>query len=252
VEQPDANRTREEFHRLLERHPPSLRGVLALDPSLLGNPAFLAPYPNLSGYLTAHPEIARNPAYFVGDGPRQFDNPERRAAELWRDVFQATAVLTGLGFFFGLLIWLVRTAIDYRRWSRLSKVQTEVHTKLLDRFTANADLLSYIQSPAGSKFLESSPIRLDAGPRSIGAPLSRILWSLQGGFVLIAAGIGLQVISGRVGTEAAQPLGAMGIIALAVGIGFLVSAVASYFLSWRLGLIESARQNPRSEAPNAY
>jgi hypothetical protein len=47
----------------------------------------------------------------------------------------------------------------------LSKVQTEVHTKIVDRFTANDDLLAYIQSPAGSKFLESSPIHLDAGPR---------------------------------------------------------------------------------------
>ena len=31
--------------------------------------------------------------------------------------------------------------VDHRRWLRQSKVQTEVHTKLLDRFTSNDDLL---------------------------------------------------------------------------------------------------------------
>ena len=88
----------------------------------------------------------------------------------------------------GLLVWLIRTLVDYRRWNRLAKVQTDFHTKILDRFTANNDLLTYIQSPAGSKFLQSTPIMLDAAPRSMGAPLGRILWSLQGGIVLACGG----------------------------------------------------------------
>ena len=46
----------------------------------------------------------------------------------------------------------------HRRWSRLSKIQTDVHNKLLDRFTSNEDLLAYIQTPVGRKFLESAPI----------------------------------------------------------------------------------------------
>src|SRR3974390_1944141 len=55
--QPDANRTRGELHALLERHAPALREVLALDPSLLSNQAYLAPYPGLSAFLAAHPDI---------------------------------------------------------------------------------------------------------------------------------------------------------------------------------------------------
>ena len=48
------------------------------------------------------------------------------------------------------VIWLIKTLIEHRRWSRLSKIQTDVHNKLLDRFSANEDLLAYIQTPAGT------------------------------------------------------------------------------------------------------
>src|SRR5579863_10402293 len=68
VEQPDAQRTKDELSRLLEHYPPSLRNVLALDPGLLGNPSYLAPYPALLTFLNAHPEIERDPSFYVGEG----------------------------------------------------------------------------------------------------------------------------------------------------------------------------------------
>jgi hypothetical protein len=253
LDQPDAQRTREELSRLLDRYPPALRNVLALDPGLMANPAYLAPYPALAGFLAAHPEIARNPAFYVGRGLGRDFSQERISPvmEIWKDVLQALAVFAGFGMAIGLLVWLIRTFIDYRRWSRLAKVQTEVHTKLLDRFTANDDLIAYIQSPAGSKFLESAPIKLDAGPRSVGAPLGRILWSVQGGLVLTAGGIGFLFVSGRVAEEAAQSLHALGVLGIALGIGFVISAIISFAISHRLGLIEFAQQAPRPEPPGA-
>src|SRR5271169_1365292 len=66
VEQPDAQRTREELSNLLQRYPPTLRGVFSLDPGLLANQAYLAPYPALASFLNAHPEIVRNPSFYVG------------------------------------------------------------------------------------------------------------------------------------------------------------------------------------------
>ena len=239
VEQQDAQRTRDEFQRLLDRYPPTLRSVLAIDHSLLTNQAYLAPYPGLVSFLTEHPEIARNPSFFVGDPPEHRDAAALEA-DMWRDVVQGLGVFTAFGMAIGLIVWIIRTFIDYRRWSRLAKVQTDVHTKLLDRFSSNEDLVAYIQSPAGSKFLESSPIKLDPGPKSLGAPLGRILWSVQGGFVLVALGIGLQVVRRGTSDQAAQPLHALGILAIALGLGFLFSAIISYILSRRLGLIEPA------------
>ncbi len=237
--EPDAQRTRAELNELLQRYPPTVRNVLAVDPSLLGNQPFLEPYPALAGFLEQHPEVARNAAYYVGEsgGPRFGVSPEERAAESWREVMGGLAALLAFALSAGLFVWLIRTLIDSRRWKHLAKVQAEAHAKLLDRFTSNDELLAYIQSPAGAKFLEGAPVSLDAGPRSVAAPMSRILWSVQGGVVLIAAGIGLAFI--RVpGAQDGTPLQAMSVLAITLGVGFLVSALISYFISRRLGLIE--------------
>ena len=241
-DQPDAQRTRQELSSLLDRYPPALRGALTIDPSLLTNQPYLAPYPALVSFLGKHPEVARNPSFYVGEAPAPRTPPDdhERAFRLWSDLLNYIGVFAGFAMAIALIVWLCRTVIDYRRWSRLAKVQTDAHTKLLDRFTANEDLLAYIQSPAGAKFLESSPIKLDPGPRSMGAPLSRILWSIQGGLVLVAGGIGLVVVRSRVTDEAAQPLYVLGVLAIALGIGFVLSAIISYVISRRLGLIAPA------------
>lgn len=240
IEEPDAQRTRDQVSRLLDRYPPALRETLALDPTLLENQAYLAPYPALVSFLANHPEIVHNPSFYIGEhfGRRGPQDHATQALEMWRNVLGGVAAFVAFGMAIGLLVWLIRTIVDYRRWSRLAKVQTDVHTKLLDRFTANDDLLAYIQSPAGSKFLESSPIRLDAAPRAIGAPLGRILWSVQGGLVLVAGGIGLELVGARVADDAAQPLHALGVLAIALGLGFVISAIISFVISQRLGLIE--------------
>lgn len=250
AEQPDAERTKQDLSTLLDHYPPTLRGVLALDPSLLSNSAYLAPYPALASYLTAHPEVARNPSFYIGEGSnsRYGQNPQ---FELWGQVWNDLSIFAGFGMAIGLIVWLIRTLIDYRRWSRLARVQTDVHTKLLDRFTANEDLLAYIQSPAGAKFLQSSPITLDAAPRSVGAPLGRILWSVQGGVVLIAGGIGLQLVSGRVADSASQTLHALGVLGIALGVGFVISAIISFVISQRLGLIDTPPSASRAELPGA-
>ncbi|MDR3719861.1 MAG: hypothetical protein P4K98_13765 [Bryobacteraceae bacterium] len=252
VEQPDAERTKRELGQLLERYPPTLRSVLELDPTLLSNQPYLAPYPALVGFLNTHPEIAHNPSFYVGV-PEPPQPPKDRASlalDMWREIYNGASVFAGFALAAGLLIWLIRTLVDYRRWNRLAKVQVDVHTKLLDRFTANDDLLAYIQSPAGAKFLESSPIKLDAAPKSVGAPLGRILWSLQGGLVLMSGGYGLHFISDRMRDDVSQPLRALGVLALALGVGFVASAIISYVISKRLGLIEPPPAS-RSELPNA-
>lgn len=252
VEQPDAQRIKDQLSALLEHYPPSLRNVLVLDPALLENESYLAPYPALVNFLNAHPEITRTPSfYFAEPGHSLGQDHAAQVVEMWREVLSGLSIFAGFGMGIGLLVWLIRTLVDYRRWNRLAKVQTDVHTKLLDRFTTNNDVLAYIESPAGSKFLQSTPIMLDAAPRSVGAPLGRILWSVQGGVVLMAGGIGLQMVSGRVADDASQPLHALGVLGIALGLGFVVSAIISFVISHRLGLIEPASPALRTEMPGA-
>ena len=109
----------------------------------------------------------------------------------------------------------------------------------MDRFTSNEDLLAYIQTPAGKRFLESAPIPLTAGPRPISAPVGRIFWSLQAGLIMIAAGIGFDLASLRVQGNGSQALYAIGVIGILVGIALVISAIVFYALSRRFGLWEA-------------
>ena len=236
----DSRETREAFHATLQRYPTEVSRVLKLDPSLMVNQSYLANYPALASFLAQHPEIAHSPAFYldniyVGEDPRGENSSER----VWRSTMEGLSIFAVLALVTGVLTWLVRTLIEHRRWSRMSKVQAEVHNKLMDRFTANEDLLAYIQTPAGKRFLESAPIALDGAPRAVSAPVGRIMWSVQVGLVLAAAGFGLQYVSHSIEKTVSQPLFAMGVLAISIGIGFVVSAIVSYVLSRRLGLWET-------------
>ena len=241
----DARETREKMEELLKKLPPAVGRVLRTDPSLLGNESYLAPYPALAAFLKQHPEVRNSPGFFFEHiGPMEFWNPsqpetrESMAIRIWRDIFDFIAVGAVFLFVTGALIWIIRTLVEHRRWLRTSKIHTDVHNKLMDRFTANEDLLAYMQTPAAQRFLESAPLSLEAPAKPVGAPLSRILWSVQVGVVLAAGALGLLFVSNRVIEEVAQPLFAIGVLALAIGAGFVVSAGASFLLSRRLGLFE--------------
>jgi len=246
VDRQSADETRAKLSQVLDAYPPSLARVLKLDPSLLSNPDYLAPYPAVAQFVAAHPEVARDPGFYfanVNAWSREFPvTPEDRTVDLWRDIFTGVMIFSGFLFVAVVLAWIIKTLIDYRRWARLSKVQAEVHNKLLDRFAANEDLLAYVQTPSGRRFLESAPIALDpAGPGPVAAPIRRILWAVEAGFVLAAAGIGLLFVSGRVIPDAAQPIYVFGVLGLSVGIGFIVAAAVSFVLSKRLGLFEKVQ-----------
>jgi hypothetical protein len=233
---PGARETRDHLQRLLRQYPPAVGEVLQRDPSLMLRPDYLSPYPALVAFLAQHPEIPRNPSFFLGNFHYHEPDERDRPLEMLQILLGSMA---GVGVFVtvvSLLVWLIRSVVDHRRWLRLSRVQTEVHTKLMDRLATNEELLAYIQSPAGRRFLESAPIALDGEPRPTGAPVTRILWSLQAGIVLVALGIGFWFARINVFPEVAEGFYVLGVIAMALGAGFAVSAIASYFISTRLGL----------------
>ena len=240
----NAETVREQFNTILRQYSPGLGRVLALDPTLMGREDYMAPYPAVTTFLKQHPEILRNPSYYLARYSEgysySYSDPRTRA---WNDMMEMISVGAVMLTIVFALTWLVRTAVDYRRWGRLAKVQAEAHTKLLDRFTGNEELLAYVKSPAGSKFLESAPITLDGSPRQMNAPLSRILWSMNAGVVLTAAGIGMNYISGRIDEHMSEPVFTFGVILISVGIGFLVSAALSFLLSRRLGLIDTTKMD---------
>jgi hypothetical protein len=233
----DANATRIQLQQILRNQPPAVGEVLQRDPSLLTRADYLQPYPMLWGFLQKHPEISRNPSFFLGEFRYYEPGPRDTSLEMFQMILAGTGVVMGVSAFLGVFVWVVRSIIDHRRWLRLSRVQAEVHTKLLDRLTTNEDLLSYIQSPAGRRFLESAPITMEQEPRATTAPVGRIIWSLQAGLVLAALGAGFWFVQQNVSPEAAEGFFIIGVLAMSLGVGFTVSAVLAYVVSTRLGLV---------------
>jgi hypothetical protein len=245
VPPPGASEIRGELRDVLNTYSPTVGRVLAMDFSLLQNPSYLEPYPKLAAFLRDHPEVVRDPAYFLVDyraASQLYIRPDRESQEfrMWSSFLSGIAIFAVFLTVTFSLAWVVRTLVDYRRWVRLSKVQTEAHNKLLDRFTANEDLLTYVSTPSGKRFLESAPLALDPSAPSIGAPVRRILWAIEVGLVVVCGGGGLLVANRLAPAELSQLLRVVGIFAISLGGGFILSAAASYMLSSRLGLLTNA------------
>jgi hypothetical protein len=238
VDEQTARETRERLRQILDQYPPSVAQVLRLDPSLITKADYLEPYPTLATFLAQHPEVAHNPVFFLGSATSM--DTERSRQQVLNTIDGA---LAGVGLFLafvtlaGVVMWLTRAGIDHRRWLRAAKMQTDAHMKLVDRLTSNEDLMAYLQSPAGQRFLSSSSIAVDAAPHAVNAPLNRILWSVQGGVVLATSGVGLWLAKANLVEEVAQPLHVIAILAIALGVGFVLSALVSYMLSRELGLV---------------
>ena len=234
-----SSQVRTELYEILRTLPPEVPKVLKLDPTLWTNPSYISNYPRLAAFVAQHPEIPRNPRYFLEDVWLPSDPiPQTPSEAVWEDFMEGIALFTALGAAAFVLSWLIRTILNHRRWSRLARVQTEVHTKLLDRFSSNEELMAYINTTAGRRFLEAAPIPVqEATPApQIAAPINRVLWSMQAGVILGAGGLGLVVVSWISDKDIAPALSGIGVLGIAVGIGCLASAAISLILSRRLGL----------------
>ena len=240
LEQQNAFQTQQDLWRVMRQYPPAVGEIIQRDPSLLTKPDYMAAYPSLVQFLQEHPEVTRNPGFYFGNYEFRERRPGDRAINMIEEMLAGLAVGTVLLGVVSVFVWLVRTIVDHRRWLRTSKVQVEMHTKLLDRLTTNEDLLAYAQSPAGSRFLESAPIALDAEARA-SAPVGRIIWSMQAGIVLVALGGGLWVVQASALDEVRQALAVIQAIVGSVGVGLIVSALAAYLVSGRLGILPAKK-----------
>lgn len=225
---------REQFTNILSKHPADLATILALDPSLMSNDTFMAPYPDLREFIAKHPQVRHTPRFYL----REFSSYTSSRTVVGELMESLTVFATFMLIAFALA-WAIRTINEQKRWNRLSRTQSEVHNKILDRFGTSAEVLDYIKTPAGTKFLESAPIQVhDERPlRQVSnPPFTRAIWSIQIGVVLAVAALGMLLVSGRFDKESAQGFFALGAIGFSVGAGFIASAVVSIFLSRRLGL----------------
>jgi len=245
--------TQEELIKLL-RMSPTLTSVVARDPSLLSNQDYVSRNnPQLAQFLASHPEIARNPEFYLfthvdGQGGRR-DQALQRAVwpELeqpqWHEQSAAERFasdlpgLLGFACFLGALIWLVRVFLENRRWGRIFKLQSEVHGRLIDKFSSSQELSAYMETEAGKRFLEAAPIPVGfEQEQRMPNAVARVLTPLQTGIVLVLLGAGFLLLR-HVSPEAGTPMLILGTVAFMPGLGFIISAGVAWVLATRLGLM---------------
>jgi len=262
----DVAATQTELIRLL-RLSPTLTTVVSHDPSLLSNSDYVAHNnPQLAAFLSAHPEVARNPEFYLFSHLKHEEGQPDEALEraVWPDVYRAQdrptsferiwdGLIPLLAFACGLvaIFVLARMFVENRRWGRIFKMQSDVHGRLIEKFTSNQELASYMETDAGRKFLEAAPIPVGIEQdRRVPSAVARVLTPLQAGIVMVLLGIGLLSLR-HAGPDMDTPMLFFGTVVLMPGIGFIISAGVSWLLAARLGLMpaETAAQNRFDSSP---
>ena len=263
----DVRSTQTELIRLL-RLSPTLTTVVSHDPSLLSNQEYVSRNnPQLAAFLAAHPEVARNPEFYLFSHLKHEDGQPDEALEkaVWPDVYRAQnpqspfervwdGLIPLLAFACGLvaIILLARMFIENRRWGRIFKMQSDVHGRLIERFTTNQELASYMQTEAGRKFLEAAPLPIAFEQHQrVPSAIARILTPLQTGIIMVLLGIGLLLLR-HTEPDMNTPMLFFGTVVLMPGIGFIISAGASWFLASRLGLMPNGSSREDSSLSAAY
>ena len=261
----DLAATQSELIHLL-RLSPTLTTVVSHDPSLLSNQEYVAKNnPQLAAFLAEHPEVARNPDFYLFSHLKHENGQPDETLEraVWPDVYRSqnppssfdrvwSDMVPLIAFGCGLvaIILLARMFIDNRRWSRIFKMQSDVHGRLIERFTNNQELAAYMETEAGRKFLEAAPIpvEFEQKPR-VPSAVARIMTPLQAGIVMVLLGLGLLSLQ-QAGPDTQEPMRVLGTLVLAPGIGFIISAGVSWLLAWRLGLMPEGTAQSRPDSPS--
>jgi len=257
--------TQEQLIKLL-RMSPTLTTVVAHDPSLLADQDYVnRSNPQLAQFLAAHPEVARNPDFYLFTHVHPEDGGRDQALEraVWPELVQSRRERTSLDefvsdmppvlafiAFLAALIWLTRVFLENRRWGRIFKLQSEVHGKLIDKFSSNQELALYMEKEAGKRFLEAAPIPVGFQPEQrVPNAVARVLTPLQIGIVLTLLGAGLFLLRYS-DPQMNTPMLVLGTVALMPGLGFIISAGVTWVLAGRLGLMpENPATANRHEAP---
>lgn len=132
----------------------------------------------------------------------------------------------------GFVVWTIFSTI--RRY-KTSKLQAELQTKLLEKFGSGQELLAYVQSDAGKRFLESLAMEQRT-------PYSRILGAAQASIILVFLGLAFLFLRGRV-LGAEDGFLVFGTVTLSLGVGFGLSAGLSYYMSKSFGLLTESREH---------
>jgi hypothetical protein len=147
--------------------------------------------------------------------------------ERGESTMQNILVPGSLFFMIGWIVWVLFSSI--RRY-KIARFQAEVQMRLLQSLDTSQSLAAYVATPGGQQFVEGLATERIT-------PYERILSGTQAGIIIAIFGVALLVLRSKL-PFSDEAFTIFGTIAVALGVGFGVAAVASYFLSRSFGLLE--------------
>ena len=142
---------------------------------------------------------------------------------------QAIGILVPLGFFalVAFIVWVVAG-----NWGRRGQLRAahEFNARVLERISSLKDFHEFLQSEHGAQLMDSL-----AGERSTSGPRDRVLRATHVGIVATTLGVGILLMAWRVQSDEGVFVGG---IALALGLGYLISSAVSYRLAKALGVLD--------------
>lgn len=137
-------------------------------------------------------------------------------------------MMFNMGVFFTFAAILTKYILDWKKF----KAHQSLQQKLVDRFNNAEEFGAFLASENGAKMLQSLEMTERVSPTR-----DKLLSSITKAIVLIFLGAAFFLISQLYFVEDNQAFGAIGIIATALGLAFVVSTLLSFHLSKKWGII---------------
>jgi len=122
-----------------------------------------------------------------------------------------------------LIVWLANQSSRHKVSQR-----SELQKHFMSKFSTSQELTQFLETPQGQRFLKELAII-----GSPGGPKERIIASVRGGIVLLALGAGFFALM-RIERDIIFPA----VILSVLGVGLLISAAVSYWLSKKWDIFE--------------
>jgi hypothetical protein len=142
-------------------------------------------------------------------------------------------IVTSIGFF--TMVVMIVWAATYAKNKRTA-MQTEVQTRLIDKFSNAPEFVEFLNSDTGKQFLTG----IDKMPQLMAR--DRIVGGVSRGVIMMLLGLAFIAI-----WIADSNIGFMypGFILMGLGIGFFISTLVSLKMSQKFGLIGNDTPSPR-------
>ena len=129
--------------------------------------------------------------------------------------------------------WVIRIIVSANKEEKITRMQAELHGRVLDRCGSPEELARYFESDLGES--------LKLSRRTEHAlMLDKILSSLRTAVVLMAFSVAFLMLRNQVHQEGAKEgFVIFGGLGLALSVGFLLASALSYYLSKSWGLLHS-------------